>query len=346
MADDSQFDSLAELYVDFSELPFRRYLEVPSVLDLVGPTDGLKILDYGCGSGVYARMLARSGTASVVGLDESAGMLEYAKRREAKERSGIKYFCGKLSTQLRESFDLVLAHYILPYAHDYCELVAICQSAADALRPGQRLATSVVSPTLHSDPEYYSRYGFRITVPGPLADGLPLGLNLRFGAHDEYVTGYYWTPATVEKALIEAGFINITWHHYRPIETNDIDAAFLQPYLDAPHSVGIEAIKAPRPASPVCERVYTPKITPTAAIAEVTDGMVETQARVRPPVTPAPIHSPHVLRADSVVLVAGSSRKSVKGDVIAWNPFVQFLGRFGWLGGLLEWFGWRRSVAR
>ncbi|KAI1372461.1 S-adenosyl-L-methionine-dependent methyltransferase [Hypoxylon crocopeplum] len=245
MTDGSQFDSLAELYIDFSELPFRRHLEFPSVLELVGPVDGLRVLDLGCGSGVYARKLANDGAATVVGLDESAGMLDYALKREAEQHLGITYVPGTLPAELRGSFDLVLAVYVLPYARDYSELLALCQAAADALRPGGRLLTLPLHPTMRTDPNYYERYGLRLTSSGPLDDAVPVDLNLRFGRHDAHVTPYFWTAATLERALVEAGFTSIIWHPHRAAKADDVDAAFVQPYLDAPHAAIIEAIKAP-----------------------------------------------------------------------------------------------------
>ncbi|KAI2627959.1 S-adenosyl-L-methionine-dependent methyltransferase, partial [Hypomontagnella submonticulosa] len=248
MTDGSQFDSLAKLYVDWSKMPFRQHLEFPSVFELIGRVDGQRVLDFGCGSGVFARQLARKGAATIVGLDESSGMLDYAIQQEAEEPLGITYIPGTLPIELHGSFDLVLAVYVLPYTQSYSELLALCRSAADALRPGQRFITSPIHPAINPDPDYYSRYGFRITPSGPLTDATPVDLNLRFNGYDAHVTAYYWTAATLEKALVEAGFTDVTWHAYHAAETEDVDLAFVKPYLDRPHAIIIEAIKAPSPA--------------------------------------------------------------------------------------------------
>ncbi|KAI6080458.1 S-adenosyl-L-methionine-dependent methyltransferase [Hypoxylon rubiginosum] len=245
MTDISQFDSLAQLYADWSEMPFRQHLEFPSVLGFVGQVDGQRILDLGCGSGVFSRQLAKRGAATVVGFDQSSGMLDFAVQQEAKEPLGIRYIPGTLPTELHGSFDLVLAVYVLPYARSYNELLSLCRSAADALRPGQRLLASPMSPAINTDPSYYSRYGFRITPSGPLTDSTPVDLNLRFDHYDAHVTAYYWTAATLEKALVEAGFTSITWHPYQVAETDDVDPAFIEPYLYCPHAAIIEATKTP-----------------------------------------------------------------------------------------------------
>ncbi|MBN6038559.1 class I SAM-dependent methyltransferase [Amycolatopsis sp. 195334CR] len=55
-------------------------------LGLLGPVDGRRVLEVGCGSAPCARWLTAQG-ARTVALDLSAGMLRYA--REAAERTGI-----------------------------------------------------------------------------------------------------------------------------------------------------------------------------------------------------------------------------------------------------------------
>lgn len=51
---------------------------VRGILASLGPVDGLRILDLGCGKGRFARILANRG-ARVVGLDVSPGMLAAAR---------------------------------------------------------------------------------------------------------------------------------------------------------------------------------------------------------------------------------------------------------------------------
>ncbi|MGW7519512.1 class I SAM-dependent methyltransferase [Streptomyces sp. NPDC054796] len=238
----SQFDALAQMYEEFSELPFRRHMEFPTVFSLLGEVSGLRLLDLGCGSGVYSRLLAASGADAVTGLDESAGMIDYAVRREERERLGVDFHCGPLPHHLKGTFDLVLAVYVLPYATRYQELVAMCRTAGEALRPGGRLLTLPVNPDFHPDPGYYAPYGFRLSAEAPREDGSPVGLHLRFGRHDAHVTARYWTRPTLEKALSEAGFTGHTWRAHQ-VSPESVGDPFFQPYLDVPHAAVIETSK-------------------------------------------------------------------------------------------------------
>ncbi|MFJ5611492.1 class I SAM-dependent methyltransferase [Streptomyces sp. NPDC093221] len=234
----SQFDALAQLYEDFSALPFRQHLEFPTVLGAVGTVNAeRKVLDLGCGSGVYSRMLAGRGAFAVTGLDESAGMIGYARRREEAERLGIRYVAGPLPAELHGKFDLVLAVYVLPYASSYPELVDLFRTAAGALRTGGELVTLPIHPDVPADPDYYSRYGFRLNPLHGREDGGEVDLHILFGSYDTHVTAHYWSAPTLEKALAETGFGPSQWHRHR---LSDAAAAgpdtFWRPYLDAPHA--------------------------------------------------------------------------------------------------------------
>lgn len=76
------------MYNDFAEA-FARHAESsaynahydrPAVLEVLGDVAGLRILDVGCGSGLYAEELLARG-ALVIGFDESDKLLELARER-------------------------------------------------------------------------------------------------------------------------------------------------------------------------------------------------------------------------------------------------------------------------
>ncbi|MEU8540522.1 bifunctional class I SAM-dependent methyltransferase/GNAT family N-acetyltransferase [Streptomyces sp. NPDC048717] len=105
----SRFDPLPDLYDDFTATPFRRFLETPSVLDVVGDLRGAAVLDLGCGSGAYTRLVRRNGAARATGLDVSPGMIGHARARETAAPLGIDYILGgELPDELAGTFDLVL----------------------------------------------------------------------------------------------------------------------------------------------------------------------------------------------------------------------------------------------
>ncbi|SEG95406.1 Ubiquinone/menaquinone biosynthesis C-methylase UbiE [Nonomuraea solani] len=241
----SQFEELAALYEDMALLPWRKDLEIPTVLALIGDLSDRDVLDIGSGSGVYCRRLARQGARRVVGLDEAEGMLEYARSRERAEPLGIEYVAGALPAEMHGAFDLVLGVYVLPYATTTGELLELCRTAAEALRPGGRFVTLPVHPDYHGDPEYYASYGFRLHSEHPREDAAPVTLDLRFGAHDVTVTARYWTGETLEDVLKAAGFSTVEWRNHQVSQAGvaEFGEEFFQKYLSVPHAAILDCGK-------------------------------------------------------------------------------------------------------
>ena len=61
------YDLLAKFYHDLrtKKYPqgwfYNEMLEMPSTLELLGNVKGKKILDFGCGTGIYAKILTKKG---------------------------------------------------------------------------------------------------------------------------------------------------------------------------------------------------------------------------------------------------------------------------------------------
>jgi len=71
----------------------------------------LKILDLGCGPGLYAEKLTEAGH-DVTGVDFSETSIEYASNHAKAEKLNIEYICKDyLAIDYRDKFDLVLLIY-------------------------------------------------------------------------------------------------------------------------------------------------------------------------------------------------------------------------------------------
>lgn len=234
---ESQFDELASLYEDMAQWPFRKYMEIPNVFAVLGDLTGRDVLDFGCGNGMYSRWIKARGARRVVGYDVSDGMLQYARRREEKERLGVEH-TSDLSADLDGRFDLVLAVYVLPYATTREELAAMCASMVRPLRPGGRLVALPIHPDYVRDMRYYEQYGFRMTPDGPDVDGGKVRLDLCKPPYDATVTAYYWNKDSLEAAMHGAGFRPVQWvsHGLLSREQDDEAGGFMRPYWQKPHA--------------------------------------------------------------------------------------------------------------
>ncbi len=87
----SQYDLLASLTEATARVPLRKYFEEYSFFGALGDVRGQSVLDIGCGTGLYTRRLKQRGAARVLGLDASAGMIEYARHLESLHPLGVEY---------------------------------------------------------------------------------------------------------------------------------------------------------------------------------------------------------------------------------------------------------------
>jgi SAM-dependent methyltransferase len=234
----SQFDGLAALYENMATWPFRRDIEIPSVLEVVGDVAGKDILDFGCGDGTYSRILKQRGARRVTGFDEAEGMLRHACDRESGEHLGID-FVSRLDPDLDHRFDLVLGVYVLPYAADKSALEQMCASMKRLLRPGGRLVTLPIHPEYVADPAYYACYGFSLTQTPAHEDGGEVRIELFHSGYGGTVTAWYWSKASLDAALRAAGFEHIVHRNPLPSALTPIEHApeTLRPYLSRPHAV-------------------------------------------------------------------------------------------------------------
>lgn len=125
---------------------YRTEVTDPALLDAVGPCEGLRVLDAGCGEGYLARELAARG-AEVVGADSCRGLVTAAG---AAGRSGPAAFtCASVDAlPLRaEAFDLVVCNHLFSHLHDPAPAIG---EFARVLRSGGRLVILTLHPCFYT----------------------------------------------------------------------------------------------------------------------------------------------------------------------------------------------------
>lgn len=242
------YDAIAKEYQDSKMLPFRRFSEEPTLLQLLDGIKGFSVLDIACGEGIYSRRMKKLGARHVVGIDISPEMIALARKMEANEPLDITYEVHDASiSRTFGDFDIVVASYLFNYAQSKAQLVAFCANIFKNLRPGGRVVGMNDNPA--NDPQHYALYrpyGFTKSAPLPRKEGDPVTYTFyNADGTDFSFDNFFLNPDTYASVFREAGFKSFRW--VPPIVTKEgmerHGAAYWQLYLQDPPVIGFEAVK-------------------------------------------------------------------------------------------------------
>lgn len=223
----TNYDTISVEYKKSKQQPWRLHIELFSMFELLGDITGKSVLDLACGEGFFTRMLKHHGAGRVVGVDISEKMIALARNQEAESSLGIEYIQEDVKQlRLQESFDVVVAGYLLNYASTKEELVAMCQAISRHMNPGAKFVTVNNNP--FQKPEYFKnckQYGFEKIITEELHEGTPI--TWRFFLESNYfdIVNYQLSGKTHEDAFLSAGLTDIVWHQPQlsPEETSRKD---------------------------------------------------------------------------------------------------------------------------
>jgi len=118
----------------------------PAQVDLCGDVRGMRLLDVGCGSGYFAREMARRG-ARVLAIDIAPRMIGHARDHEQREPLGIEYRVGdaaEIGSVFRgESFDMATSCVAL---QDMPDAATVMRGVRSVLARGRRFVASITHP--------------------------------------------------------------------------------------------------------------------------------------------------------------------------------------------------------
>jgi SAM-dependent methyltransferase len=203
-------------YSDFprSRLGLEGTAEGASLLALLPPAKGRRVVELGCGFGHLTRWLADAGAETVIGIDLSEKML--AAARATTTSPAVTYRRADLDTLelAPASAELIVSSLTFHYIADFPRLAKMLHRA---LVPGGELVFSVEHPiySARAVPEWV-----------PAADGRPAFAIADYGIEGartsnwivDGVVKYHRSIATLLNTLVYAGFAYRRLDEWRPDE--------------------------------------------------------------------------------------------------------------------------------
>jgi 2-polyprenyl-3-methyl-5-hydroxy-6-metoxy-1,4-benzoquinol methylase len=131
-------------------------IEKPILLELLGDITESRILDLGCGEGMFGAELLDAGAAYYHGIDGSRNMLQKAEQHLASHPpSRFSLECTNLNdiTVDASSYDLVLSRMVFHYIED---LEPIFNKVSSTLKPNGSFIFSVMHPVITATFDHFS----------------------------------------------------------------------------------------------------------------------------------------------------------------------------------------------
>ncbi|WPS85674.1 methyltransferase domain-containing protein (plasmid) [Brevibacillus halotolerans] len=197
------FSQLANHYAKFMDNnPFYKYLERPTMLEMLGSVQGKKILDVGCGTGWHTKYFIENG-ADVVSIDISPEMVQRAKMRigDRTDRIQIGNIEETLPFVQEGSIHLVYASLVLHFMKEWHLSLAEIRRV---LVPGGELIFSICHPTFTD----YSRSENRRYNQVEIVEEIISGVSTK---------RYRNTLSTIMNSLAQAGFTLLEMREPEPI---------------------------------------------------------------------------------------------------------------------------------
>ncbi|MHC5109796.1 MAG: class I SAM-dependent methyltransferase [Planctomycetota bacterium] len=229
----SAYEELADSYAaQVDTKPTNAYYDRPAMYSLLPNVNGRRVLDAGCGPGVYAEELVSRG-ARVVACDVSERMLELAAHRLD---GTVDLRCVNLEQPLSmfadAEFDLVIALLSLDHIADWRPLFA---EFVRILKPGGQFLYSCSHPFFEAD-YFDTKEYFNVEHVEYLWTG--------FGKTVSMPT-YRRSLEAVIEPLLHVGFVLERMHEPRP--TSEFEAADPERYKSLMHRPSFLCVRARKP---------------------------------------------------------------------------------------------------
>ena len=188
-----------------NDINFNDLIETPILLAMLPDLHGKNILDIGCGMGQHAKQYSDMGASSVLGIDISEKMLEYAKKHSSAENITYRQMTLEDICELNMKFDLVTSSLVFDYVENFDELM---RSVYTLMKDNAEFVFSMSHPMSTAYDGQYPRY-----TRSESGERLYANINNYFVEGQRKITWvvdnyelYHRTFSSILNSMIKAGF--------------------------------------------------------------------------------------------------------------------------------------------
>jgi SAM-dependent methyltransferase len=224
----TDFDQIPNYANYIKDDPFRRGLHYPVVEEALGDLNSKRILDIGCGDGLFSRLLAQRG-ASVVGYDRAPRRIAEARAGEDAPQVDATFVVATPHTFLHDgTFDAATSVMVLQLAASPEELAAFFRSASRHLKPGGKFISVVLNPLFSAFGQDFAIRRFTKLEGNRVRTEF---LDQASGRVEMTAEPRQYTSAEYERAAICGGMKPVAWRKLfaTPDAVRQMGASFWQP---------------------------------------------------------------------------------------------------------------------
>jgi SAM-dependent methyltransferase len=185
-------------------------LEKPVFKEMMGDVVHKRILDLGCGDGLFGCELIKLGAKSYVGLDSSIKMVQLANVNLRQTEAKVEHTKIESWNYPRDRFDLVVSRLALHYVED---LDNTFQNVNKTLKKHGRFVFSMVHPVITSSDKSRKKSGVRKDW---IVDDYFTTGSRKVKFMDKFVKQYHRTIEDIFQSLQNANFVVEILRESRP----------------------------------------------------------------------------------------------------------------------------------
>ena len=189
-----------------NEINFNDIIETPIILGMMPDLRGKKVLDIGCGMGQHAMGYSKMGALSVLGIDISEKMLDFAKKNNSAPNIEYKRLAFEELDTINEKFDIITSSLAFDYVQDFEKLM---KQIYAHLNENGKCVFSMSHPMSTAWDGTFDRYTRTETGEKLYANLRNYGIEGKRQVHwvvDDYEL-YHRTVSTLINNIISAGFV-------------------------------------------------------------------------------------------------------------------------------------------